>query len=294
MAESKWATKEMDELIKENYMSLKMREIANLLNEKFPELKGKANKETVRTRIRVMQKYGEITSHKQKEVVLFTKEEIEWLKINNYYHNRKELTDLFNQTFNRNKTIGSIRWILHEHCDNKYYDEKFKYTKQEDKWLIENYHNYTNKFLTIEFNKNFRPKTQEALITHCNRDLKLDTPVLTYDNKIGYKNPNEKELGFECKSSQYYFIKVKNDKRAGKKNFIQKHRYIWEQYHGKKVPEGHMITFIDGNTENFDINNLVCISVSEMGGLINYRDCSVQLKKTKLASVRLNRILSEL
>ena len=284
----------MDEFIKENYMSLTMREIAEKLNKMYPELNGKANKEAIRGRIRVMQKYEIITSHKQKDVVRFTEEEKEWLKNNNYHHNRKELVKLFNEKFGKNKTSGSMHWALHEYCDNSYYDEKFKYTKEEDDWLIENYHKYTNKFLTIEFNKIFRKKTQEALITHCNRELNLNTPILVYDNKIGYKNGNEKELGYISKSSQYYFIKVKNDAKAGKGNFIQKHRYIWEQYHGRKVPEGHMITFLDGNTENFDINNLVCLSASEQGTLIKVRDCSNQIKKLKLASFKLNKILSEL
>lgn len=41
-----------------------------------------------------------------------------------------------------------------------------------------------------------------------------------------------------------------------------KHRYVWEQAHGK-VPKGSVIRFLDGNKQNCNIDNLVLISRKE-------------------------------
>lgn len=44
--------------------------------------------------------------------------------------------------------------------------------------------------------------------------------------------------------------------------WIAKHKLIWEQAYGS-VPEGHVVTFLDGNKANFALNNLAAISREE-------------------------------
>jgi len=39
------------------------------------------------------------------------------------------------------------------------------------------------------------------------------------------------------------------------------YRKIWENYHGKKIPEGYEIHHIDGNRNNNNIDNLLCVSI---------------------------------
>lgn len=41
-----------------------------------------------------------------------------------------------------------------------------------------------------------------------------------------------------------------------------KHRVIWEKAYGE-IPEGHVIVFADGDRQNFDINNLLCMTVGQ-------------------------------
>lgn len=48
-----------------------------------------------------------------------------------------------------------------------------------------------------------------------------------------------------------------------------KHQLIWEKYNGP-IPEGMVITFLDGNKQNFDINNLMAIT-PELHSLLNIR-----------------------
>jgi hypothetical protein len=55
---------------------------------------------------------------------------------------------------------------------------------------------------------------------------------------------------------QYQFTRVSKGK------WIPLHRQNWEQAYGP-VPAGHIITFIDGNTMNAELENLKCISRAE-------------------------------
>jgi hypothetical protein len=41
-----------------------------------------------------------------------------------------------------------------------------------------------------------------------------------------------------------------------------KHVVVWESYYGK-VPEGHLVIFLDGDKHNFDIDNLQIITLAE-------------------------------
>ncbi|MRX40597.1 hypothetical protein GJU43_15015 [Flavobacterium sp. LC2016-23] len=67
---------------------------------------------------------------------------------------------------------------------------------------------------------------------------------------------------------------VRVDKRSGRSytlikvpginKLVHKNIYVWETYYKTKLPPKHNIVFIDGNTQNFEINNLECISHEEL------------------------------
>lgn len=58
-------------------------------------------------------------------------------------------------------------------------------------------------------------------------------------------------------SCGYYYIRI----REG--HWKEYHRYLWEQKKGP-IPEGHNISFRDGNRRNCAIENLECISNAEL------------------------------
>jgi len=60
-----------------------------------------------------------------------------------------------------------------------------------------------------------------------------------------------------CSKDGYTLIKVNG-------KFILKHRWIWEQHHGK-IPKGYNVVFKDRDKTNFDIDNLILMSYAEMG-----------------------------
>lgn len=81
--------------------------------------------------------------------------------------------------------------------------------------------------------------------------------------KTGGLPHNTKPIGYERITRDGY-IEVKTEMRPspGKKNFIAKHRLVWEKVNGP-VPKGYNIQFLDGNKMNCNIDNLVLVSKAE-------------------------------
>lgn len=75
--------------------------------------------------------------------------------------------------------------------------------------------------------------------------------------KKGQKSLNEKPLGSEYKCDGYTMVKVKTTGTRYER-WKLKHVLIWEKYNGP-VPKDSVVTFLDGNRDNFDINNLACV-----------------------------------
>ena len=47
--------------------------------------------------------------------------------------------------------------------------------------------------------------------------------------------------------------------------WISKSKYVYETSTGKKVQDDEVVVFIDGNFNNFDLNNLLCVKRKELG-----------------------------
>lgn len=75
--------------------------------------------------------------------------------------------------------------------------------------------------------------------------------------KKGQKSATEKPLGSEYTSDGYVMVKVKMDGPRDKR-WKLKHVLIWETHNGP-VPKDSVVTFLDGNKRNFNINNLACV-----------------------------------
>lgn len=82
--------------------------------------------------------------------------------------------------------------------------------------------------------------------------------------KPGQKPKNTDPIGTEkMLADGYVWVKIDDKSKVPKTlNWKQKHRIIWEHKFGP-IPEGHMIIFLDGDHENFDIDNLAMITKAE-------------------------------
>lgn len=85
----------------------------------------------------------------------------------------------------------------------------------------------------------------------------------------------------------YYFIRIAEN------NWEFYHRHLWKKHHGS-IPEGHNILFKDGNKKNCVIENLECISNSELGEKNRHTKYPYELQKAIEDRNRLSKLLKDL
>ena len=114
--------------------------------------------------------------------------------------------------------------------------------------------------------------------------------------KKGNKPKNWRPIGSERINDEgYTLIKVSNESGMLKR-WALKHRVVWEQHHKKKIPKGSVIIFADGNKNNLNIENLICVTRNELKVLNRCRLISSvpELTKTGLNVAKLKIKLEEL
>ena len=114
--------------------------------------------------------------------------------------------------------------------------------------------------------------------------------------KKGNKPKNWRPIGSERINDEgYTLIKVSNE-GGMLKRWALKHRVVWEQHHKKKIPKGSVIIFADGNKNNLNIENLICVTRNDLKVLNRCRLISSvpELTKTGLNVAKLKIKLEEL
>lgn len=89
-------------------------------------------------------------------------------------------------------------------------------------------------------------------------------------------------------SRTYTMIKVPAIKKLKYKQI-----HIWEIHHKMKLPAKHNITFKDGDTNNFNIENLECISHSELMLRNSIQRYPLELKQQMFKIGKLKRIITK-
>ena len=88
-----------------------------------------------------------------------------------------------------------------------------------------------------------------------------------------------KEIGFESPPDKNGLVRIKiNDKQ-----WKYKQRYIYEKYYGE-IPEDYVVIFLDGDKNNYDIDNLYAVSKETAGTFycISKKDKPTSKELTKL------------
>ena len=166
----------------------------------------------------------------------------------------QELADLFNQKFNINITSRTIKSYKANNKLNSGLTGKFRKGQTP--------HNKGKKMP-----KEVYEKVKHTMFAKCN------VP------------PNHRPVGSERISKDGY-IEVKV---AEPNKWRLKQRVVYEETKGK-IPEGCPIIFLDGNKRNFDIDNLRCITRSELLYLnCNGLNNSNEITETGILMARLDR-----
>lgn len=136
------------------------------------------------------------------------------------------------------------------------------YTEAEIEWLRENQDKMTRAKLAEAFNEKFGASVGLYSISDiCTKRLGLHRTV--NDGCYGARAKEELPIGTIRKSQTGTYIKVKESQKSHGSGYnepywIPLQKKIYQDKYGE-IEKGKMVCFLDGNTDNFDIDNLYCI-----------------------------------
>lgn len=193
----------------------------------------------------------------------FTEEQVKWLKENHGTMSMTKLTEAFNAHFG----TSLATWQVGDKCvkqlklrrNNKHY-----YTEEEIEWLREHQDTMTRANLAEAFNARFGASVDRSSISDiCNKQLKIHRSVnpTTFEHTVRKQCP----IGTIRKSQTMTYIKVKdvpvavgvNNNLTGYKEpyWLPLQKKIYQDAHGE-IAHNQFVIFLDGNTDNFDLDNL--------------------------------------
>lgn len=228
----------------------------------------------------------------------WTKEQENYLKKIYYRKSNKEIADLINKKFSTCYTASAIsaKKVTKGYISESKKQPK-KWTEEVIDFMIENYKGKDNIELAKMLNERFDLNTNNDRVSSVKANLKRRKGIdlTTNINRGCYKKgispsnkgkkwdeyltkeqqekarkttfkkgnipPNRSEIGQE-RMTQDGYTEIKIQDGTLNKNWVLKHRYIYEQHYGK-IPDGYNVMFADKNRQNFDIDNLILVSKHE-------------------------------
>ena len=253
----------------------------------------------------------------------YTPEQLDFLRKGFRRLSLQELTVEFNQAFGLCKTVGQLKSSLANH---KITSGRFSgspkgiyrlMTKAQAAWLQVKYRKLSRIEVTAAFNEEFGTSLTVAQISAFTKNNRINSGRTGYFQKgengrrgcnsvpnrtsfkKGSKPVNILPLGSErvCKKDGTILVKVAepNPYTGEKTRYRHKHRVVWEQHHGP-APAGYVVTFLDNNKTNCDIDNLALISKqSHMYAIRNgFAGVDKDIKPTVFALAKIEARLQQL
>ena len=246
---------------------------------------------------------------------VWTEEMIELLrqKINDYSYN--ELAVMLGKTVSSVKSkclklgLTVTRDIRVQHINKVRTDI---YSQECVDWIKDNHKNYdtVEEMLPIfnkKFNKSISLNTFRALLKRKGIVRGEEFMKISFAKRRGKHNESREryKIGDEIIKKGYVYVKVadyvlpkavrKDYWEAWNKNWKLKQVKIYEDYHNVKVKNNQIVIFLDGNTRNFDIENLCCID-RKIAGAINASKMSGKgiVTKAGIEVLKTMRLLKEI
>jgi hypothetical protein len=231
----------------------------------------------------------------------------------------RDLAPAFNAAFGLDKTVGQIRSALKNHgitCGrppgqaNK--GQNRLLTPEQHAFVVDQYPHLSRVELTEALNARFRLKLQlRQVIAYCKnhgirsgRTGHFSKGQTSWNKgKKGYMGPNatsfadghvphnKRRLWSERISKDGYVeisVPERNPYTGHPTRFKHKHLWLWECENGP-VPKGCAVVFKDGDSRNFEKDNLILVSRAELlsMNLHGYRQVPEELKGAVLALAKI-------
>ena len=211
--------------------------------------------------------------------------------------NTRNLTKAFNDRFGFNKAESAIQTLIYKNnikCGRKGNDKLIEnrhtlLTKEQAEFVKDAYkkipiHDVT-KWLNDHFGTKFGENQIEAYInnhgyksgrTGCFKKGQKPWNAGSKGQGLTKSNPGSFKKGnVPANTKHLYFERINKDRlveikvpipnpvKKTKTRFMHKQRWVYEQHFGP-IPDGYVVSFRDGNRENFDPENLMLLSKAEI------------------------------
>ena len=190
---------------------------------------------------------------------VFTPDEEKYLLENIEGKSSTEIIDAIKIKFNKDIVVTQLDSWKHKHKIKSNVSNAL-FNSIEKKFLMENILNKTSFELAQLFNNEFNRSITPKQIRRWKHNNSIRSEVNT-KFKSGKEHLNYKPIGSETtvnvNGKKITFVKIREPNI-----WERKKRYLYEKNIGK-IPEGNRVIFLDGNTNNFNLNNLSLVSKKE-------------------------------
>lgn len=196
----------------------------------------------------IRRKYGIKSSVRFNSI--FTKEIIDFIKKHKNDYDNKTMTQIINEKFNTSYTFVQIR--LFRNKNNLEYrlfcKEALEYMRNHNQDSYEQLKDDVNSI----FGKNY---SLQQIRTAC-----YWYKLREFQKRREIESFSKPDFSERLRKSKAARIEIKIN---GK--WISKSKYVYETSTGKKVQDDEVVVFLDGNFNNFDLDNLLCVKRKELG-----------------------------
>jgi len=201
---------------------------------------------------------GEIT----RSLSSYTEEHRLFLESNVQGRSYSAMAILFNKKFGTSITHKTIRSLCHRFGFTNGKPDRRPYSDEQIEFLRKNALGIDYFTLAAVFNEQFGTDTNATVIGEICRQKGFANGVNSrfkagHTINMGRTPKHALPEGSETIVAEGYVMLKHNGVLR------YKHIILWEQAHGRSVPEGHHIIFGDGDKRNFSINNLFCVTAAQ-------------------------------
>ena len=133
-----------------------------------------------------------------------------------------------------------------------------RYTEDERLFLKENAYGHSRKEIADMFNEKFSPPISEQQVADYVKYHKI--PTGRRGKFVKGEATRHVPVG-GTRISYHYGVPYEKIKVAEPNVWELRHVHEWKKHHGE-LPKGYLVIFLDGDTRNFDIENLRAVSRS--------------------------------
>ena len=214
---------------------------------------------------------------------IWTNEQVKYVKRIANGKPKKVILEKLNKKFNLNLSLSQLNNCMG--ANNIKTNTKHVWTDEQVEYLKKIAEGTPRKEIVKKLNDKFNLNLTLLQVRDCmnNRNIRNNLDTRFSSQEGGNRCVQRKPVGCETKwDGGYTRIKL------GENEWEFKHRYIWRQHYGE-IPKDYSVIFLDGNLDNFDIDNLALVSRHELMkyNSMRLKSNDIELNKTAVNLAKL-------